>query len=239
MNSQTKSSTSDSERWDSYGRNLESGDESRFRLEPAEAIAGPPAFSLGATDTPPLAIKGCPNPAMPDFLAKISEALSRCQCNGKVSAETSRMLQSLAERVHRGDTLPTLFGPENSAFSPWPVQIMLIPSNAPFLHNADLLVMGNCIPQLFPALPKELLEGRVVMMGCPALDSFERHVAKFSRICRNANLRRITTLTMEVHCCDGLNLMVESGRAASGMNIPMGKVVLDTSGQIQDSVNAA
>jgi len=77
------------------------------------------------------------------------------------------------------------------------------------------------------------------MMGCPALDSFERHVAKFSRICRNASLRRITTLTMEVHCCDGLSLMVESGQAASGMNVPMGKVVLDTSGKIKDRINAA
>jgi hypothetical protein len=238
MNSQTKSLKSDSERCYGRDRSVESGDEGRLSLKLVEAAATPPA-PPESPDTPPLSIKGCPNPAMPDFLAKISESLSRCQCGGKVSADLSRMLQSLSEKVHRGDTIPTLFGPENLPFSPWPVQIMLIPSNAPFLHNADLLVMGNCIPQLFPALPKELLEGKVVMMGCPALDSFERHVAKFSRICRNANLRRITTLTMEVHCCDGLNLMVESGQAASGMNTPMGKVVLDTSGKIKDRINAA
>jgi hypothetical protein len=34
-------------------------------------------------------------------------------------------------------------------------------------------------------------------------------------------------------------LMVESGQAASGMNIPMGKVVLDTSGKIKNRINAA
>jgi hypothetical protein len=231
MDSQTKSVTSDSEYCDGCGRSVESGDEGQL----AQAAAAPPA----SPDMSPLSIKGCPNTAMPDFLAKISESLSRCQCGGKVPADLSRMLQSLSEKVHRGDTIPTLFGPENLPFSPWPVQIMLLPSNAPFLHNADLLVMGNCIPQLFPVLPEELLEGRVVMMGCPAMDSFERHVAKFSRICRNANLRRITTLTMEVHCCDGLNLMVESGLTASGMNIPMGKVVLDTSGKIQTRIKAA
>jgi hypothetical protein len=32
---------------------------------------------------------------------------------------------------------------------------------------------------------------------------------------------------------------VESGLTASGMNIPMGKVVLDTSGKIQTRIKAA
>lgn len=238
MNSHTRSLTSDGERCDGCGRIQESGDEGLLSLKLTEAAAASPA-APESPDMAPLSIIGCPNPAMPDFLAKISESLSRCQCGGRVSADLARMLQSLSEKVHQGDTIPTFFGPENLPVSPWPVQIMLIPSNAPYLQNADLLVMGNCIPQLFPALPKELLEGKVVMMGCPALDSFERHVAKFSRICRNANLRRITMLTMEVHCCDGLSLMVESGQAASGMNVPMGKVVLDTSGKIKDRINAA
>jgi len=171
MNSHTRSLTSDSERCDGCGRILESGDEGLLSLKLNEAAAASPAASE-SSDTAPLSIIGCPNPAMPDFLAKISESLSRCQCGGRVSAGLARMLQSLSEKVHQGDAIPTLFGPENLPVSPWPVQVMLIPSNAPYLQNADLLVMGNCIPQLFPALPKELLKGKVVMMGCPGPGQF-------------------------------------------------------------------
>jgi hypothetical protein len=154
-----------------------------------------------------------PQPAMPDFLAKSQNRHDAGATES--SGRSSRMLQNLRK------------GPSETRFRPRPENLPLSPGgsdhahpNSPFLRNADLLVMGNCISQLFPVLPDEILNGRVVMMGCPAVDSFERHVAKFSRICRNANLRRITTLTMEVHCCDGLNLMVETGRTASGMNIP-------------------
>ncbi|MEN6374912.1 MAG: 4Fe-4S dicluster domain-containing protein [Smithella sp.] len=58
---------------------------------------------------------------------------------------------------------------EESALSHWPIQIKLTPAGAPFLKGADLLVLADCTAVTFPSLHRDLLPGKVVMMGCPRL----------------------------------------------------------------------
>jgi len=63
-----------------------------------------------------------------------------------------------------------------SSLSHWPVQIRLVPPNAPFLKEADLLVVADCVPVAFPSFHSDFLEGKVVMMGCPKFDDVESYL---------------------------------------------------------------
>ena len=54
---------------------------------------------------------------------------------------------------------------EDSALSHWPIQIKLVPATAPFLKGADLLVLADCCGIAFPTLHRDLLKGRVIMIG--------------------------------------------------------------------------
>jgi len=121
---------------------------------------------------------------------------------------------------------------EASALSHWPVKIRLVPSNAPFLKDADLLVLADCVPAAYPDLHQKLLKGRAVMMGCPKFDQVQEYVDKFEKICRHSGVKRITTVIMDVPCCSGLHTIVRRGLAASGAQIPLEEVVIDRRGAI-------
>ena len=60
-----------------------------------------------------------------------------------------------------------------SALSHWPVQIRLVPPNAPFLKGADLLIAADCVPVAYPEFHRDLLSGKVVMLDCPKFDEVE------------------------------------------------------------------
>ena len=119
-----------------------------------------------------------------------------------------------------------------SALTHWPVKIKLVPPTAPFLKNADLLVLADCCPIAFPQVHEELMPNKVVLIGCPKFDDVQEHIAKFTEIFRKADINSITTVIMEVPCCAGLAYIVEQGLAAAGKRIPHEQVVISTRGQI-------
>ncbi len=119
-----------------------------------------------------------------------------------------------------------------SSLSNWPVQIRLVPPNAPFLKGADLLIPADCVPVAFPTLHRDFLKGKVVMMGCPKLDDSDAYVEKFIKIFKTAGIKSITCLIMEVPCCSGLKTIVNTALKTSGQNIPVTYVVINGRGQI-------
>ena len=119
-----------------------------------------------------------------------------------------------------------------SALTHWPVKIKLVPPNAPFLKNADLLVLADCGPIAYSQVHEELMPGKVVLIGCPKFDDVQEHIEKFAEIFRKADIHTVTTVIMEVPCCAGLAYIVEKGMAAAGKRIPHEQVVLSTRGQI-------
>jgi len=128
---------------------------------------------------------------------------------------------------------PAEIGGGKSALTHWPVQIRLIPPTAPFLRGADLLVLADCTAVSFPTLHRDLLPGKVVMMGCPKFDDVREYVQKFADIFRTADIRNVTTVVMEVPCCSGLPSIVRRGMEAAGRDIPLEEVVLSTRGDIK------
>ena len=121
---------------------------------------------------------------------------------------------------------------EDSFLSHWPVQIRLVPSNAPFLHGADVLVVADCVPVAYPSIHKDFMKGRAVMMGCPKFDDAQSYIDKFAKICTHAGLKSITVLSMEVPCCSGLPMIVKKGLEISGAAIPLTEVVVSIKGKI-------
>jgi NAD-dependent dihydropyrimidine dehydrogenase PreA subunit len=133
-----------------------------------------------------------------------------------------------------GTAVSTIEKTSDSALSHWPVKIRLVPANAPFLKNADLLVLADCVPAAYPNLHETLIKGRAVMMGCPKFDDIEGqgYVEKFEKIFRESGIRSITTVFMEVPCCAGLQTIVRRGLSASGKNIPLEEVMIGRRGEI-------
>ena len=120
----------------------------------------------------------------------------------------------------------------DSKLSHWPVQIKLVPSTAPFLKGADLLVAADCTAFSCPGFHEDFLKGKVLMVGCPKFDDVGEYIQKFTEIFKRADIKSITALIMEVPCCSGLPMIVKKAMEASGKKIPMEEVVLTTQGEI-------
>ncbi len=119
-----------------------------------------------------------------------------------------------------------------SALTHWPVQIRLIPPDAPFLKGADLLVIADCVPVAFPSLHRDFMQGRVVMLGCPKFDDAQAYVDRFTAIFKKAGIKSLTVVVMEVPCCAGLPRIVQKAKDAAGANFPLTEVVVSTQGTI-------
>jgi len=114
----------------------------------------------------------------------------------------------------------------------WPIQIRLVPANAPFLKNAHLLITADCTAIAYPNFHQDFLQGKVVMMGCPKFDQPNEYIQKFADIFRTADIKGITVLAMEVPCCQGLPFIVEKGLQLAGRQVPVEKVIISARGEI-------
>jgi len=121
--------------------------------------------------------------------------------------------------------------PGESSLSHWPVQIRLIPASAPFLKGADILVLADCSAVAVPALHRDLVKGKVVMMGCPKFDDVGNYVDKFADIFHTADIKSVTIVVMEVPCCSGLPVIVKKGMEKAGKTIPMEEMVVSLQGK--------
>lgn len=119
-----------------------------------------------------------------------------------------------------------------SALGHWPIQIRLVPPTAPFLRNAQLLVLADCGAVAYPRLHADLLQGRVVLMGCPKFDDIDLYIEKFVAIFQQAGIRKVLSVFMEVPCCAALPKIVAKAMQVAGVAIPMERIVVGVRGQI-------
>jgi ferredoxin len=118
-----------------------------------------------------------------------------------------------------------------SRLGQWPVQITLVPPFAPYLQHAELLIAADCVPFAYADFHEDLLEGKVVLVGCPKLDDASSYVEKFTEIFKQNHIGGITIAHMEVPCCFGLERIVSSALAAAGKDIPLDKVTISVKGE--------
>ena len=57
-----------------------------------------------------------------------------------------------------------------SQLSQWPVQIKLVPVNAPYFQGANLLIAADCSAYAFGDFHNRFMRDRITLVGCPKLD---------------------------------------------------------------------
>lgn len=118
-----------------------------------------------------------------------------------------------------------------SALSNWPVQIKLLPVEAPYFHQADLLIAADCTAFAHGNFHDTFMKNRVTIIGCPKLDMVD-YAEKLAEIFRRNPISSITLTRMEVPCCGGLAQAVKAARKLSGRNIPMKTCIINIQGEI-------
>ena len=120
-----------------------------------------------------------------------------------------------------------------SRLSQWPVQIKLVPVNAPYFDGAKLLIAADCTAYAYAAFHEEFIRGRITLVGCPKLDGVD-YSEKLTEIIRNNDIKSVTVVRMEVPCCGGLENAAKTALQNSGKFIPWQVVTISTDGRIVD-----
>lgn len=115
----------------------------------------------------------------------------------------------------------------------WPVQIKLVPIEAPFFDGAKLLIAADCTAYAYAAFHERFIRGHITLVGCPKLDSVD-YSEKLTEILRRNDIREVTVVRMEVPCCGGLENAAKRALQASGKFIPWQVVTISTDGRILD-----
>lgn len=123
--------------------------------------------------------------------------------------------------------------PVNSRLSQWPVQIKLVPVNAPYFDGANLLVAADCTAYAYGNFHNEFIRNRITLIGCPKLDDVD-YTEKLTAIIANNDIKSVTVVRMEVPCCGGIEYAVKQALKASGKFIPWSVVTISTDGKILD-----
>ncbi len=119
---------------------------------------------------------------------------------------------------------------QQSTLDTWPIQIKLIPPNASFLNNSDLLVASDCTGFSCPNLHRDFLGGKTLLIGCPKFDDQAMYRNKFAEIFKHFNIKTVTVLVMEVPCCHGMPQIVKSGIIDAGKQMPIEVITLGING---------
>ena len=102
----------------------------------------------------------------------------------------------------------------------WPVQLRLVPADAPFLHKSHILLAADCTGFAYPEL-QTLVQGKRLLIACPKLDDTTAYLEKLCAIISIAQPTALTVLRMSVPCCGGLEKLARAALAKSGSDLPL------------------
>ena len=120
-----------------------------------------------------------------------------------------------------------------SRLSQWPVQIKLVPVNAPYFDGADLLIAADCTAFAYGNFHNDFIKDKITLIGCPKLDSVD-YSEKLTAILAVNDIKSVTVVRMEVPCCGGIQTAVQKALDASGKNVPLNVTVISTDGKIKN-----
>lgn len=147
---------------------------------------------------------GCPGMAMHDFRE-----------NPGVNSDTQKMAD------------------EYTALRQWPVQLHLIYPMAPYLKGCDLVLAADCVAFAMGNFHRHFLEGKSLAIACPKLDlGQDVYVEKLTTMIRDAEIRSLTVVMMEVPCCGGLLHWAQLALQKAGRIIPVKKAIVSIRGKV-------
>ena len=154
--------------------------------------------------------------------AKQTKASIPCGCPG-----------SQSRAIMRNQPAPTANTAPTSQLMQWPVQIKLVPINAPYFNGANLLIAADCTAYAYGNFHSEFIRNRVTLIGCPKLDDGD-YTEKLTSIIANNDIKSITIVRMEVPCCGGIENAAKRAIQASGKVLPWQVVTITTDGKRLD-----
>lgn len=120
---------------------------------------------------------------------------------------------------------------QKSLLGQWPVQIKLVPVNAPYFDNARLLIAADCTAFSYGNFHQDFIRNHVCIIGCPKLDEGD-YAEKLTEIIKNNNIKSIDIVRMEVPCCGGIENAAKKAIQNSGKFLPWQVHVISTNGEI-------
>ncbi len=147
-----------------------------------------------------------------------------CGCPGSHSRHISREEPPVVEAPSPAPA---------SRLSQWPVQIKLVPVNAPYFDGARLLIAADCTAYAYAAFHERFIRGHITLVGCPKLDSID-YSEKLTAIIRENNIKSVTVVRMEVPCCGGLEAAAKTALRESGKFIPWQVVTVTVDGRLKE-----
>lgn len=118
-----------------------------------------------------------------------------------------------------------------SQLSQWPCQIKLVPVNAPYFDNANLLIAADCTAFAYGNFHNDFICNHITLIGCPKLDEGD-YTEKLTAILANNNIKSLKIVRMEVPCCGGIENAAKRALLNSGKFIPWQVVTISTDGKI-------
>ena len=167
--------------------------------------------------------------AVTEHLARVRPAAEPPVVHAGCPGAAARMLQpSAAPSARNGDAV--------SRLANWPVQLHLVPTQAPYFQGAKLLIAADCVPAALPDFHDRMLDGHILLIGCPKLDDTQTYQAKLARIFADNAIQSIESAYMEVPCCMGLVFLVKQALADSGMadSIPLTLTKVGIQGDVRE-----
>ena len=148
-----------------------------------------------------------------------------CGCPGKHSQIIGRKNHHVKEqkRISLAETHLTQ----------WPVQIKLVPINAPYFEKANLLIAADCSAYAYGNFHAEYMKNRITLIGCPKLDDGD-YSEKLTDILKLNDIKSVTVVRMEVPCCGGIENAVKTALKNCGKMIPWQVVTISTDGNLLD-----
>ena len=113
----------------------------------------------------------------------------------------------------------------------WPIQIKLMPVNAPYYEKAYLLISADCAAYAHGNFHQEFMRDKITMIGCPKLDD-EDYSEKLTVILRENNIKSVMIVRMEIPCCCELENAVKTAIKNCGKLISWQVETLSTDGDI-------
>lgn len=115
----------------------------------------------------------------------------------------------------------------------WPCQIKLVPVNAPYFDNANLLIAADCTAYAYGNFHNDFIKNHITIIGCPKLDDGD-YTEKLRDIITNNNIKSVKIVRMEVPCCGGIENAAKRAIKESGKFIPWQVITISTDGRILD-----
>lgn len=167
--------------------------------------------------------------AYDDDAVKAHLAKKQAQHFGGCPGSAARALNRPVEEVRPVENFAEV--QFNSQLRQWPVQIKLVPVNAPYFNNANLLVAADCSAYAYADFHRKFIKNHITLIGCPKLDMVD-YTEKLTEIIRHNDIKSVTVVRMEVPCCGGIEFAVKSALQNSGKFIPWQVVTISTNGEI-------